>query len=514
MFLFFSCKKSNGDLQVGTTTILNTNPVANDNIPYTDTATLNIIAKNKNFVDYKLAHKLAIIEMGMSINQQMGWNGAKLSPLPVVVYDAKSNPKYYEFIVKKQDGTQIGTITSAAKKEVGGSVAFVVPSVRDYNFVSAKGPAYKMISAGYPNRVLVGLLGKGGNMPSGIIDPTTGGLVASDDILTEDAQGEIDAINALPQTTLDSLGTDAPTMVSSVQQQATQNLQQAGAFWQMTDSLNTAIANLSDDAIEAIINASKGTYTSSDQFVVPAFRSQQMQSTYWDGWCGPSDIALIYRAYNDNYRGFHLPLAGDADFQHANPSGYYDRYMKNGVAGEYFFNDANGNHQMSDRVWVRDQSNSSDGGLYNDIAVNSGTFWWNDIFHTDNGPTLPWFLSSSLLYASHGFMFLRPLPYITFMPIPLSTPGHAWLRTQQTPMLCWTDWFSHYQVAIGSQIDFWNWNFIINIWFIHINWTVSIPTNRWLLMQDNGYTTSSNGYKAYWKNDLWNFDIQYPVIKL
>ena len=46
-----------------------------------------------------------------------------------------------------------------------------------------------MISDGYPNHILVGIPGKAGNAPSGVLDPATGQSVDADTVLTEDAQG-------------------------------------------------------------------------------------------------------------------------------------------------------------------------------------------------------------------------------------------------------------------------------------------------------------------------------------
>jgi len=514
--MFVSCNKPDGTLQVGQTKITNTNPVVDDNIPYTDTATLNSIAKTKGYVGYIIAHKLAVIQMNMSIDKQMNWNGTKLSKFPVVVYDAKSNPKYYEFIVKKQDGTPIGTITAAAKEEVGASVAYLLPYVRNYNFVSSKGAAYKMISDGYPNHILVGIPGKGGNSPTGVFDPATGQSVYADTVLTEDAQGAVAAVNKMSQSTLDSLHTDAGTLISGIHQRDQQNQQQAVEYWTMADSLNNKISNLSDDSLNAILNTSKGFYTSSDKYIIPPFQNSNIQGTFWDGWCGPSAIALIYRAYYNSYHGFYLPLQNYAHFNTTGYLGNVGRKHRTSNAGEYFFNDLN-NTQSTDRTWVRNQSNLIDGGLYYDIANNSGMFWWRETFGGNQGPTLPWNLSYALSKVSDGHLFLSPTPFLTLVPLPLTSnwPGHVWLRNAKTPLLCWTNFFSHYQVAIGSQIDYWNWDIIIKIWFIRINLgTVSIPTGKWLKMQDNGDKTQSNGYRPYWKNDTWNYDIQYPVIKI
>ena len=95
----------------------------------------------------------------------MNWNGTKLSEKPVVIYDGKSTPKYYEFIVKNESGKEVGTVTTCIKKEADAVISHVLPYVRDYSNFTSKGSNYKIISGGYPNRLLVGVLGKSGENP-------------------------------------------------------------------------------------------------------------------------------------------------------------------------------------------------------------------------------------------------------------------------------------------------------------------------------------------------------------
>lgn len=519
--LTISCNNMDDLLQIGKTSITNANTVANDNVPYTDTTTLKTISKTKGYVDYKVAHKLVLIQMNMSINKQMNWNGTKLSQLPVVVYDAKSNPKYYEFIVKKQDGTPIGTVTAAAKKEVGASVAYTLPYVRDYNYVSSKGAVFKMISAGYPNHILVGVISKGGDTPSGTIDPSTGQSVNADTILTEDAQGAITAVKNMSQVTLDSLHTDAGTLISGIQQKDQQNQQQANDYWAMVDTLNANIANMSDDSINSIINTGKGfeSYTVSDIHILsPYINNPGLLSTYWQGWCGPSAIAMIYRAYYSSYNNINLPLEGDASFVTPGCNGIYSsgrfRSSLYPNTGGYFFMDT----QNLDKNWVRNQSNKIDNGLYADIAEWSNMYGNKGLLGVLGGPgsTTFWDLSNALFKVTKGKMFVNPIPIITFLPVELNAvnAGHAWLRMINLPLLCVVDGATHYQIAIGSQIDLWKWDFVFKFFGTHRTNLLTIPTGRWLYLMDDGYHMQDNGNKAYWKNDSWNFDYQFGIVKL
>jgi hypothetical protein len=113
-------------------------------------------------------------------------------------------------------------------------------------------------------------------------------------------------------------------------------------------------------------------------------------------------------------------------------------------------------------------------------------------------------------------MFVNPIPFISFSPVELNAinDAHAWLRMINLPLLCVTDGASHYQIAIGSQIDLWKWDFVFNFFGTHRTNLLTIPTGRWLYMMDDGDHMQNYGCKAYWKNDNWNFDYQFGIVKL
>jgi hypothetical protein len=114
------------DLYVGDTTISaqNSNTVLSS-IPFADEQLLNEIASNSANVSYSVARKLATVEMELGIKESMDWYGAKLSEKPVVIYDGKSNPRYYEFIVSDQQGKELGTVTAYAQKRADDIIAYV-----------------------------------------------------------------------------------------------------------------------------------------------------------------------------------------------------------------------------------------------------------------------------------------------------------------------------------------------------------------------------------------------------
>jgi hypothetical protein len=115
LFLFYLAAKKN-DLKIGETKYsVKIDSLGNlSDIPFADDATLNEIGQNKKYVPYKISRKLAVMEMETNLKNSMNWQGMKLSQKPVLIYDGKSRPKYYEFIVQDQQGRSMGTITATA----------------------------------------------------------------------------------------------------------------------------------------------------------------------------------------------------------------------------------------------------------------------------------------------------------------------------------------------------------------------------------------------------------------
>ncbi len=108
------------------------------------------------------------MELGFSFNETMGWHCTTLSEQPVIVYDYDSKPKLYEFIVKDTDGNPIGTVATFAKREVGTSIAFALPQVRDYEHSTRSG-SRKMFIGNYPN-TYSGIISRSGDAPTTMVN--------------------------------------------------------------------------------------------------------------------------------------------------------------------------------------------------------------------------------------------------------------------------------------------------------------------------------------------------------
>lgn len=508
MAIISSCNKE--ETYVGDTLISLNSNISISDIPFSDDATLSEISSNPDNVSYKTARKLVVLEMELDIKESMNWNGTKVSEKPVVIFDGKSVAKYYEFIVTDESGKALGTVTACAQKETDAAVAYVLPYVRDYSKLTTKGSSYKMISGGYPSRILLGVLGKSGDQPSGVIDPETEKSVS--EIVSEDAQGMLNALTALTDEEKEKLGiTNTDALTTEIKQKDALNQEYAEEYWSLIDTLKTELDSMSDEEIAAVINESKGSRITYDEYRIPAYNTIAMRNTRWVGWCGPSALAWIYRGLYSSYDGTYLPLAGDAGFYNVNGR------FTSGMKGYYDFDDAgddDGDKRQNDldADWVDSISDLIDGGLYAKLANNGGLYLWPWLTGDTNGPTLPYGLSTALASVTKGKYSVRPTPYSLTSLEPL---GHQHIRNSHLPIVCLVQTFSHYIVAFGSKYEYWNWYKIVKIFRkrIRVNGP-KIRKNKWLLVQDNGYTTSKHNYEPYWKNDKLTFDLQYGVIRL
>jgi len=154
LFICTSCSlKSNISSVNGkatSNTVVTTTPAAQ--------AELDAIATNSAYVNWRVARTFSLVELEAR-RKDSGWQGAKLSALPIVIYDSYGNPEYYEYRVSK-GGADIAAITCVAKKTHGGPIAYVLPTAPDYSSLSVSG-SRRLIANGYP-RVAVATVKRAG----------------------------------------------------------------------------------------------------------------------------------------------------------------------------------------------------------------------------------------------------------------------------------------------------------------------------------------------------------------
>lgn len=138
--------------------------------PYASLETLDDVTNNTDdYVYWRVARTFSLIELE-TFREDNQWYNATLSERPVLVYDAKSRPKYYEFRVVRKD-EEIGAITAVAQKKDGGPINYVLPYPKDYSKMQTKaGEGFKIVANGYPTRIAYGLVTKAGDDVNVAID--------------------------------------------------------------------------------------------------------------------------------------------------------------------------------------------------------------------------------------------------------------------------------------------------------------------------------------------------------
>jgi len=509
LIIFSSCKKE--ELFVGETDISHKlNPGILSDIPFADEQTLAAIASHPEKVPYLTARKLAVLEMELSINESMNWHGTRLSEKPVVIFDGHSRAKYYEFLVINESGEAIGTVTALAQRETDAVISHILPFVRDYSNLTIKGGNYRMISGGYPTRILLGIIGKSGEDVSSVLCPLTGETV--DEVPSESAQGFIDALKALTEEQKEQMGIDdVGAVIVEAEQKDALNREHAMSYWGLIDTLEAELIAMSDEEIAAAITESKRSWTSHDVFAIPSYNTPGMRNTFWGGWCGPSALAWVYRGLYSSYNGRYLPLAGEPDF----PLWPYRLMMMGGTRGVYYFgskgdHDSDGRINSLDADWVNPISYAIDGGLYAKLADESDMYFWASLTGEQMGPVSPFGLHDALSNVSDNHIVsLTPFNLLSLTPV-----SHEYIRNTRLPVICLINGLSHWVVAFGSKYEMWNWQVVIRIFRRNVTLARgSIRTDKYLLIHDNGAEMSKHNYAPFWRNDKLVFDLQFPVIR-
>lgn len=119
--------------------------------PYASVEELDSVTNlGSEYVYWRVSRAFALIELE-NFRTTENWEGTSLSEKPVLIYSAKSQPKYYEFRIIDGD-KEIGTITAIAQKKDGDPTAYVLPYAPSYNTEAlSKGRGIRIIDNGYPN---------------------------------------------------------------------------------------------------------------------------------------------------------------------------------------------------------------------------------------------------------------------------------------------------------------------------------------------------------------------------
>src|SRR6218665_1358250 len=135
-----SCTKLEHDStpEVKSTSITRLMQNDENHIPFADSAMLTEFSSDKKMIDYRLARKVAIMELSRH-RKSMNWDGYVISDKPVLVYGQDCKPKYFEFIMYDAEKKPKGTCITYARKSAPTVLNDLVGGVRNYSALASKG---------------------------------------------------------------------------------------------------------------------------------------------------------------------------------------------------------------------------------------------------------------------------------------------------------------------------------------------------------------------------------------
>jgi hypothetical protein len=475
-----ACSKE--DVYVGETEITpqNSSNVALDNIPFATKAELQSLTADATLVNWEVARKLSMVDMELVFKNDMGWEGAKLSERPVLIYGSDSRPKYYEFIVYSERGESLGTLTAYAKRESDAATAFALPSVRDYSAATTKYSGSQLFATGYPN-VGYGIAGKSGDEPANVVDESGA-----------DASGSVETPLEEVAERYEENGVEGEDL-QQVKQQIDEVALQAQVYWQVMDEIKDSILATSDEQIVERCNESKGweDWKTEDIYIIPAYNSTGMRYTRWSAWCGPSAMAWMYRGLYSSYNGQTIYLYGNRQFSNN------DSRKTQNSRGVYCYNnlgttstadeDGDGVINKCDLDWIRPRSLEADNGLYYELsrvgklASDGGMYYWN--------------CATAFSSITGGKYSLNVTNY---------NDARSAIRNKNLPVLVgmWDE--EHYVAGFGIRNVDYHFKLTITIKIFRWEKTRTLASgswrqSEWMLVTDNGNQTSAFSYLPYWQ---------------
>lgn len=173
---FISCQENDVVSEIGSSSISKVIEEVPQSIPFENEVVLKGFSSDPTILDYNLARKLTLLELiGSGMNEEMNWEGYKLSDTPVVLYGFDNKPKFYDFIVLDAEGKMKGTVTAYARKNASTMIKAVSQEIKDYGRTLSKaGSTSASIFVDWMGESYVGLRGKAGDIPSEVINAETG----------------------------------------------------------------------------------------------------------------------------------------------------------------------------------------------------------------------------------------------------------------------------------------------------------------------------------------------------
>jgi hypothetical protein len=173
---------------LGDTRINRENQERLSNIPFENVYVLRSFADDPQILYFETARRIALVEfLATEFDVDMGWEGYRMLPIPVVIYGFDNRPRLYDFIVVDAEEQVSGTITVHARRASPTSIRAVRHGVRDYRSVLSRASFEASLFEDWRGSSFLGLRGRAGDVPNLVMCAATGERVTG---MAEPESGE------------------------------------------------------------------------------------------------------------------------------------------------------------------------------------------------------------------------------------------------------------------------------------------------------------------------------------
>ena len=464
-------------------------PISADSMAYTSASELHQLYMDEPFdvIHFNIARFLAETELmaganyalSPSVNPSDSWY---LTPLPRVVYNYNNSPKYYEFGYVC-NGQIVATVTTYARKEIDGVIAYLFAEPLDYSC-----PELDYYIGDYPNRYY-GSEGvcylKNCNEPLGYEMSESG---------TTDEEERDLMWWQMPEEDREAILLD----MEEQDEDLDEFIAERDEYWETVDEYvnDNLFQYLSDDSVflevdslnlNYILNQEYNEYTHcfiinqllellqyqvgyDDTGTLYEYSDPRLQLTHWSGFCGPAACAWIYRGKYSDFNGYYLPLIGDGTRSNRY---FFDYFMERNYAVYVYDNsqldDFDGD-PFTEYIMI---SELADSGLTACFYAETVPFWWN-------GWQFPLYHDG----LNRGFATATNNQY----KVTLTCTPYDWLIEKNEPVIIAIN-CSHYIVAFGYGTTRKSNGKVKDVYFS---------------VTDNGYTTGPSYHPYMRRKNGWN----------
>lgn len=312
-------------------------PIAVSDMAYSSLQELQSVYQNdtSHVIHYKVARLVASMELlsGQNANLNIGimqpWH---LTALPKIVYNYDNTPKYYEFgyVV---DNQIVATITTYARKEIAGALAFIFEDPLSYDC-----PTLDYYVGRYPSRYY----GTGGVCYLKNCDEELDSISDFTDIITWDHDIYNKLWDAVPIADKNDMLIDCSLEGSDITTILNEELTKVDEFWGKIDSvISNEFPNLLDENgnnegqtldlnLQEFLGGNPSTENNEDRdiimklmelldrvaanyevLILPEYNNDALKKLSWNCFCGPAACAWVYRGKYEKYNDIYIPLHGE-----------------------------------------------------------------------------------------------------------------------------------------------------------------------------------------------------------